>query len=413
VSGARHPRLTVVSRSFPPQVSGSAILLTNLLAHYPCDDVSAVAGYERYSKADPMFLPPCPTRYLRLPRLLPRVYDRLKKRLPAATCYSLRRSLRGILRSLGTDVVLAVYPFDDYFVASFLAARDLNIPFYAHMHDLWTENMPAGSAVSRFARVWEPRILSRATRVLCMTEAMQGFYGARYGLATELLPHCVPEREALSAPAEMRPPRMPTPTVLFVGSVSEPMNLDALRVLAAASELLPQGYELLFCTSLGLPGLEQLGIRSSRLRAIYVSRAEVQRLQSEAHVLVAPLSHKHCCMDEVRTVFSTKLLEYLVAGRPILVFAPEGSYHARSARAHGWGYVVSDDSPAALAAALVNLVTDQHLAAGLVRGALREARARSATRHAARLREWVLADTRVGSGRGSSRKASPQRLGRA
>jgi hypothetical protein len=75
-------------------------------------------------------------------------------------------------------------------------------------------------------------------------------------------------------------------------------------------------------------------------------------LQSEAHVLVAPLSHKNCSIDEVRTVFSTKLLEYLIAGRPIVVFAPEDSYHAESARRGGWGgYVVSEDSPAALASA--------------------------------------------------------------
>jgi glycosyltransferase involved in cell wall biosynthesis len=126
----------------------------------------------------------------------------------------------------------------------------------------------------------------------------------------------------------------------------------------------------------------------------YVSRAEVQRLQSEAHVLVAPLSHKNCSIDEVRTVFSTKLLEYLVAGRPIVVFAPEGSYHAESAGKNGWGYVVTEDSPAALAAAIERVITDENLAAALVRGALQEAWSRKAKHHAKRLQEWVLADVR-------------------
>jgi glycosyltransferase involved in cell wall biosynthesis len=171
------------------------------------------------------------------------------------------------------------------------------------------------------------------------------------------------------------------------------MNLDALQVLASASELLPQEYELLYCTSADLATLQRHGIRSSRLRVTYVSRAEVQRLQSEAHVLVAPLSHKSCSIDEVRTVFSTKLLEYLISGRPIVVFAPADSYHAVSARKYGWGYVVTEDTPAALAAAIVKVTTDTTLAAGLVRGALREARSRSARHHAERLREWVLTDS--------------------
>ena len=46
---------------------------------------------------------------------------------------------------MGTDVVLAAFPREDFFVAAFLAARRLRLPFYAHMHDLWQENMPAGA----------------------------------------------------------------------------------------------------------------------------------------------------------------------------------------------------------------------------------------------------------------------------
>ena len=77
-----------------------------------------------------------------------------------------------------------------------------------------------------------------------------------------------------------------------------------------------------------------------------------------------------------------------------MVFAPADSYHAKSARKYGWGYVVTEDSPAALAAAMVKVTTDGSLATGLVRGALQEARSRSARHHAERLQEWVLTDTR-------------------
>jgi glycosyltransferase involved in cell wall biosynthesis len=385
------PMLTVVAPTFPPQVSGSAILLTNLLSNYK-GNVSVVAGYDYYSKADIEFPPPCPTRYLALPRVLPHVYDGLRRRLPTTLSYGLQLSIRRMIAASGTHIVLGAFPFDIYMVAAFLAARRLHLPFYAYMHDLWMENMPDGTAAARFAAKWEPVILRQSTRVLCMTEAMQEHYEKKYGRQTDLLPHSIPEQDYQWTPAELRPPRMPRPTVLFVGSVSRQMNLDALKVLAAASELLPQGYDLLYCTSTDLATLNRLGIHSSRLQAKYVSRAEVQRLQSEAHVLVAPLSHKDCSIHEVRTVFSTKLLEYLVAGRPIVVFAPEGSYHAESARKTGWGYVVTEDSPAALAAAIEKVSADENLVAGLVRGALEEARSRNAKRHAERLWEWVLAD---------------------
>jgi glycosyltransferase involved in cell wall biosynthesis len=385
--------LTVVSKNFAPQVSGTPILLANLLSGYP-DTLNAVAGYDLYAKSDPSFRPPCPTTYLVLPRILGRLYDRLRIKSPVTTCRALHPSVRRVLRKLGTSVVFGAYPHDDYFVATFLAARDLGLPFYAHIHDLWIENLTPGSPLASFGEKWEPIIIREARRVLCMTEAMQKYYDSKYGIQTDLLPHTIREQDYLNV--TVRPPAMPSPTVLFVGGVSPPMNLDALKVLAAASELLPSGYELLFCTSMDLQALKQKGIQSSRLQARYVSRAEVQRLQSGAHVLIAPLSHKNGSIEEVRTVFSTKLCEYLVSGRPIIVFAPEDSYHAESARKNGWAYVVTEDSPAALADAVVRVVTDEDLAAGLVRSALAEARSRSARSHAKRLHKWVLEDTLTG-----------------
>jgi len=385
------PHLTVVATAFPPQVAGSTILLANLLQHYP-GEVRAIAGYDYYARSDPAFTPPCPTSSLVFPRRFPRLWDRLRRRLPFMSYHYLQRVIQQKMRDLNTSVVFGIYPDGVHLVTAFLVAQQLRLPFYAQMHDLWLENTPRGTARRRLAALWEPRILCHATRVLCMTEAMQKHYEKKYDIQTELLPHCIADDDLTSAPTVLRPPQRKRPTVLFVGGVSDQMNLDALKVLAEASELLPQEYELLFCTSLDQKGLAHRGIRSSRLHAQYVSRAEVQRLQGEVDVLVAPLSHKNGSPDEVRTVFSTKLLEYLIAGRPIVVFAPYDSYHATSAKQKGWGYVVTEDSPQALAAAIQQVATNATLAASLVQGALREALTRRASHHANRLYEWVQED---------------------
>jgi glycosyltransferase involved in cell wall biosynthesis len=391
VKNAPSPLLTVVTLSFPPQVSGSTILLTNVLQHYP-GAVHAIAGYDRDARADPSFATPCPTSHLTFPRCFPILWDRLRRHLPFVSSQYLQRALHRQMRQLNTAMVFGAYPDGVHLVAAFRAAQQLGLPFYAHMHDLWLENTQRGTANGRLAALWEPRILRHATRVFCMTEAMQEHYEKKYGIQSELLPHCIADRDLDSAPTALRPPQRKHPTVLFVGAVSDPMNLDALKVLAEASELLPQDYVLLFCTSSSREALGSLGIRSSRLQVRYVSRQEVQRLQGEVDVLVAPLSHKNGSPDEVRTVFSTKLLEYLIAGRPIIVFAPAGSYHATSAQKGGWGYAVTEDSPQALAAAIQQVARNTTLAASLVQGALREAHTRRASHHANRLHEWVQRD---------------------
>jgi glycosyltransferase involved in cell wall biosynthesis len=391
VKNAPSPLLTVVTLSFPPHFSGSTILLTNLLQHYP-GEVHAIAGYDRDARLDSTFTTPCPTSHLTFPRRFPILWDRLRRRLPSVSNHYLQRTIHRQMRDLNTAVVFGAYPDGVHLVAAFRAAQHLGLPFYAHMHDLWLENTQRGTANGRLAALWEPYILRHATRVLCMTEAMQEHYEKKYGIQPELLPHCIADRDLDSAPTVLRPPQRQRPTVLFVGAVSDQMNLDALKVLAQASELLPQDYVLLFCTSSSREDLESLGIRSSRLQVQYVSRHEVQRLQGEVDVLVAPLSHKNGSPDEVRTVFSTKLLEYLIAGRPIVVFAPPDSYHATSAQKGGWGYVVTEDSPQALAAAIQQVARNTTLAASLVQGALREAHTRRASHHANRLYEWVQRD---------------------
>jgi glycosyltransferase involved in cell wall biosynthesis len=385
--------LTVVSKSFPPQVGGSSILLTNLLRNYP-GPVNAVAGYSRSAKRDSAFARPCPTVNLWQPRIAAPLYVRLRNAFPELVRYSLQRSLQRRFRQLGTTAVMATHPFPEFLTASFCAARALGLPFYAHMHDLWLDNVVPGSTMARFGARWEPVILRQATRVCCMTEAMQAHYEGLYGITTHLLPHTISDEDLAAAPTGIRPAKMAKPTVLFVGAIDYDFNLDALKILAKASELLPPEYELLFCTPLELGSLKSLGIGSSRLQARYVSRSQVQQYQAEAHVLIAPLSHKNCSENEVRTVFSTKLLEYLVSGRPIIAFGPRDSYHAVSARKTGWAHVVDRDSPQALADAIVRVVTDQALSAQLVQGALTEARARRASGHARRLWEWVVSDSK-------------------
>ena len=388
--------LAVVSASFPPQVSGSAILLNNLLSGFEGGKI-VIAGFDTYSKVDTTFTNHYDTISLYVPRLFSRVNTQLRVRLPGLASRVLEVEIGRILRHQRPHVVLAAYPYDTYLVATFLAAKSLNIPFYAYMHDLWIENTTRGTPLGDFARKWESRILKEATRVLCMTEAMQDHYERKYGIRGDLLPHTISHQDLLSAPSGILPSQTAKPTVLFIGTVSPPMNLDALKTLASAAELLPPEYEMIFCTPSSIASLRDMGISIKRLQIKYLSRPEVQALQSRVNILIAPLSHKNCSSDEVRTVFSTKLLEYLVSGRPILIFGPAGCYHVDSARNGNWAHVLTEDNPVALAKAIVEVTKNDRLSSRLVHGALKEAKTRDAKLFGEKLYQWVIADASGGN----------------
>ena len=60
--------------------------------------------------------------------------------------------------------------------------------------------------------------------------------------------------------------------------------------------------------------------------------------------------------DELATAFPTKVIEYLAAGRPILVHCPENYFLARFFREHECGIVVSTRDVAAIVKAVKTLL---------------------------------------------------------
>ena len=164
-------------------------------------------------------------RHVRLPTWrfpsLSILCDRLRRRLPMVSYHHMQYAIQRQMRELNTAVVfgltLMVY---------------ISWPRFVRRNSSGYRSMPIcmtyGSKIpreaqhnARLAALWEPRILHHATRVLCMTEAMQKHYEKKYGIQSELLPHCIADRDLDSAPTALRPPQRKRPTVLFVGAVSD------------------------------------------------------------------------------------------------------------------------------------------------------------------------------------------------
>jgi glycosyltransferase involved in cell wall biosynthesis len=67
-------------------------------------------------------------------------------------------------------------------------------------------------------------------------------------------------------------------------------------------------------------------------------------LQATADILFVPLALKYRYPDEIRIAFPTKILEYLMAGKPILAIAPRGSYVEDFINRYEVGIVVTEGS---------------------------------------------------------------------
>jgi glycosyltransferase involved in cell wall biosynthesis len=382
-------KLAVVCLCMPPTVGGSGILINNLLREYP-GEVEAISGAEYGSKIDPAFRPPWKTHCLRFwPPLLQRAVDHLSR----VHYFLAQRFIYSRLKMIRPAVVLAACPEGLYFAAAFVACRKLRIPFWGHMHDLWLENLNRDPFKRSVALYWEPIIFREAKRIFCMTEMQRDYYGAKYDREFDILPHCVPGETVVPDRMTVRtkPPGAEI-LVLYTGSTSQGMNLDALKGFVACIDNLPANYKIKMLTAADAEGCRRLGIYHDRIEYAWVSVAESRRLVRECDVLFLPLSFKNCRADEVRTVFATKTLDYLVSGIPILAYSPPDSFHSTSARANGWAHVVDEDNPELLARGIRELAENSAIRQRVVDCALQEARRRAPRPWAKKLEGYFAKD---------------------
>ena len=355
----------------PPLVVGSSILMRNLFQSYR-GKFSAIAGWEYGAKVDPDYQPVCPTHFLKFsPPILQRL---LQFRLHALYFFAAKRFVcRKLQRIRPTAVFSACTPEGIFFIASFLACRSLRIPFWGHMHDLWLENTRPGSFLRKLAQEWEPVIFRAADKIFCMTDTQRDYYKDKYGGNYEIIPHCVPrDVEIPDHPSVKTKSRGEEIRILYTGNISRTMNMDAVKDLVPCLDLLPANYRVMMLTPASAETCRTEGICHPRLEQNWASVAEARKLVREADILFLPLSFKNCSPEEVKTVFSTKTLDYLTSGVPVLVYSPATCHHSLSAKSHGWGCVVDADNPRLLAAAIRDLAYDPVVAKAWLRGPLKK-----------------------------------------
>lgn len=381
--GMKKP-LLIATIAFPPRVSGSAILNRNLWSAWPADDLVVIANQLPGVPVDPtMALPHVATHWIERWPFRPPWEAYLE---PLATPLITRRICE-VAHRVTPRAIWASWPTTPYLLGAWRAARKLRLPLYVHLHDMWRQayaDKPGLIFERLIVLALERAVLSSARRLFTITEEAAEHFRSRLGLDSYVLPHAIPASDLAAMPATLG--SAGNGVIHFAGAIYGAMNLDALQNVAQAMPLCKRAQRLDCFTARNIDVLRQMGITGPKVSVRFTSKTEVMAAQREASIMVLPLAFKSSNPLEIRTVFPTKLLEYLVCGRPILVHAPADSWASRHARSEGWGEVVDEPDPRKLALALDALLTNSERQAQLVSAAFTEARRRNATDVAGGLR---------------------------
>src|SRR6476659_8768216 len=104
-------RLMVISLNFAPYVSGSAVLLVNLLKEYPGECLT-IAGYSRYTKEDKNFAPPNKTVYLK--PMKGKFFELAYARFMNSQRWYVRSFFSKQIKKFKPDAILATFPHSTF-----------------------------------------------------------------------------------------------------------------------------------------------------------------------------------------------------------------------------------------------------------------------------------------------------------
>jgi len=362
---------------FPPANKGGGdTLLMRLLEGYPADSLLLAVSHRRADDIPQGPFHAC--EYLGLHEFTGRkrhgmaqlllLLDRL-----LIPFHALR--LAWYARKWKPEIILTV-AHGYLFLAAHLCAVLCRLPVVMIVHDDWAE-------LERYVRLFRPLLkplfrwsLRRSAHLYAVSEAMVEHLKKTYGVnATLQLPATFPS----DPPPEPRPPRSPSEPVriLYAGmiynTVFESLDLLAKTLLRRSNNNSdPQpAVQLHIYSPLSQDELDKFGWTSPVVQAKgWVDPRTLRPVLEAADILFLPISFANGGGCYASTSFPSKVADYLAAGRPILVLAPESAAAAQYLQRHGCAIVLSALQEGPLGEAIQRFLLDATYVADLSRRSL-------------------------------------------
>jgi glycosyltransferase involved in cell wall biosynthesis len=244
-------------------------------------------------------------------------------------------------------------------------ARDLGVPLVPHFMDDWPSTNYGSGELFGLARASLLRTLRAAVRMaprgMCISQPMADEYQRQYGIPFGAFANCVDDTAFADGPADGtgRPSSRPVELV-YVGG----LHLGRWQPLARIAEVLDRSAQeeppvlrlTVYAPEHDLSQFREAfgGRRSVRLDR-WLHSDEVPKVLHAADVLVHVESFAPAHRRYTRLSLSTKIPQYLAAGRPILGFGPAEVASMRHIADAQAGVVVGEDDPEPLSRALRQL----------------------------------------------------------
>ncbi|MCX6376754.1 MAG: hypothetical protein NTU88_12100 [Armatimonadetes bacterium] len=341
--------VVVFTRSYYHSVTGSAVVMRNLLSRFNPESYSLIVSDLRGPLAAPV--DPGVRVYpldVTVPAFFPGRFDHLWRQHEPFLPLKVKR----LIKSLSPAVIVGVFPDLKFLSFARGAAKALRIPWLAYLHDTIVEVL-RHTKYAGWTRDLQPKVFAEASSILVTGEGMKAFYKKKYRV------DCLPIQIGYPEPIpEALPEDRDVRRQAFMGGSVYEVNARAVkRALTALEEV---NCPFVLATMSTDETLARYGVTGECVRKEFIrdrpEYLETLRRQGVLIVLMDWPDESEINGEELSTAFPTKAVEYLASGRPILVHCPENYFLAQFFLEHRCGLVVTERDHKALVDAVNRLL---------------------------------------------------------
>lgn len=253
---------------------------------------------------------------------------------------------------------------------TYIISKLTKLSFTLYLFDLYKGNL-LSFPYNMIAKIMEPAIFKSATHIFVTNDETKKYYVKKYGeeekysiIHNSVSPDAYMENNSLK---EMRTEERRI-KIVFTGNIYWPQEQSLKNLLHLIKNTNNNITLTIYCPNVPKNILDEYG-QNKNINFTNAQQSEMPKIQSDADILFLPLSWNTDAPDIIKTASPGKLTDYLIAGKPILIHAPDYSFVAKYAKENKFAEVVDENSTNMLEKAILKIISDKNYSTNLVENA--------------------------------------------
>ena len=363
-------KILIISSYAPPAISGGAQCLYRTLSNLTPDSYCFFTSHNNFKEghSDQNYILPCRYYFFDEP------HDKKTKRSRLLTIlnkpfrlFAVFKQALQIIKKERIEVLVGITDQGRMFMMTYLLSKITGIPYCPWIIDLYADNnFPQPWKL--MAHYFEPKLVRGATLVFTSCPGIEEHLRNKYPYGrfqTINISGFDDNPNVTELPVQ----RGPEITLLFSGNIYWAHESAIDEIVTACRKIKDFKIKMVFYAPNPSSTFLEKYSNNPDVEIRSAKRPELLLALSQADILLIPFSWQSESDVVIKTATPTKLIDYLVSGRPILIYAPKGSFLSKYGREKEFAAVVDEQNPEKIQSAIRKIITDREYALRLIENA--------------------------------------------